>query len=262
MPKRRNYQRYETPTGYRFSKSKYEQLKRAIKNYNSRLYRAYSNTDERLQYILPDRLRLTDLRDRVTSTKDVNELITRLDMYRKEGFELVQNPYGNGYITKAQLEVAEREARQENRRRRRLQQMAERGAEAEGRLPTDQTAALRPVNAGVYTVNSQDPLANIMYGRRIGEQTIAWQQRYIEQLRLQMELLPTQGFSMSTIEEMHQKFMNIIQMVENLSPEDYYYAQLVFPNTSISIVSDERQIYEGLSELEETWENFYNSVRG
>lgn len=262
MAKRRGSQRYTTPTGYRYSKNKYDQLRRAIKNFNSRLQRAYNNIDERLWDLLPDRLKLSDLRDRVTSTKEVNEMISRLEMYRKEGFELTENPYGNGFITKAQLEIAEREARQENRRRKRLLAMAEQGAEAEGRLPTDQTAQLRPVNAGLYTTNSKDPLANIMFGRRIGEQTIAWQQRYMGGLYAVLDVLPSYGMSAESQFHVERLVGEIINMVNSLSPEDYYYAQLVFPVLSITIVTDIPLFIRGVEEIAETWANFYNSRRG
>lgn len=213
-----------------------------------------------LEDALPGRLSFTTVRDRATSTKDVNEMIRRLDMYRGEGLAFVPNPYGTGFITQAQLDIAEREAAQENRRRKRALEMAERGAEAEGRLPTDMTSALRPVSPGIYTSTQSDPIANLMYGRRIGDQTARWQARYLQALNDVLTVLPSMSYDMETYQDLTDSVYSIMSIVQSLSPEQYYYAQLVFPVLSISITTDIALFIQGIEEVRATWESFRASL--
>ena len=260
MAKRQTARRYQAPSGYRYTRNKYLELQRAVKNYNRRVRRAQSNAGPLAEDFIPPTIRFSEVRDRVSSTRDVNELIYRLNMYRGEGFELVANPYGVGLITQAALDIAEREAMQENRRRRRALRLAERGAEAEGRLPTDMTSALRPVTPGQYTSTTEDPLATMMYGRRIGEQTSAWQARYLDGLRHVLVSSEFLAMSDDQREETYASIMHIYDMVQSLSPSQYYYAQLVFPVVSITIITDIPLFLRGVKEVEETWEAFYNSL--
>lgn len=260
MAQRKTTQRYQTPSGYRYTRNKYLELQRAVRNYNRRIARLEDRAGPLLQDALPSRLSFTTIRDRATSTRDVNEMITRLNMYRGEGFNFVPNPYGTGFITQAQLDVAEREAAQENRRRKRALEMAERGAEAEGRLPTDMTSALRPVSPGIYASTQSDPIANLMYGRRIGEQTAGWQARYIQALNDVLAVLPSMSYDMQTYRDLTDSVYHIMDIVQSLSPEQYYYAQLVFPVLSISITTDIALFIRGIEEVRTTWEAFQSSL--
>lgn len=209
---------------------------------------------------LPDKVSFAELRDRARSTKDVNEMIRRLDLYRGEGFDLVANPYGEGFISRAQLEIAEREAAAENRRRQRALKLAARGAEQEGRLPTDMTSALRPVDAGMYTTNTIDPLSTIMNGRSIDQRTTAWQANYVSMLQTIQDTLWVRGMSDDAREEANDRIEDIISMVNSLSPEQYYYAQLVFPQVGISILSDVELTLRGLAEMQGVWQHFVSSI--
>ena len=260
MAQRKTATRYQTPSGYRYTRRKYLELQNAVYNYNRRLKRVQAKAGPLLEDALPDSIKFSELRDRATSTADVNEMITRLNMYRAEGFNFVPNPYGVGFITQAQLDIAEREAAQENRRRKRALQLATRGAEAEGRLPTDMTSALRPVSPGAYTTTQQDPIASLMYGRRISEQTSAWQARYLEGLTAVFTSAQFMQLADEQRAEVTASINNIYSMVQSMSPQQYYYAQLVFPVVSVSIVTDISLFIQGIQEVEEAWEAFYSSL--
>lgn len=260
MAQRKTTQRYQTPSGYRYTRNKYLELQRAVQNYNRRLQRIQKNVGPLLEDALPGKLSFVTVRDRVASTKDVNEIIYRLNMYRGEGFNFVPNPYGEGFITQAQLDIAEREAAQENRRRKRALELATRGAEAEGRLPTDMTSALRPVSPGIYTTSQDDPIASILYGRRIGEQTAQWQARYLAALDEALNSVQLLKYSDDKQNEIVNRILRIRGMVESLSPSQYYYAQLVFPQLQITILTNIPLFLEGVQEVEELWEAFYRSL--
>lgn len=260
MAKRRGSKRYKNTLGYRFTNNKYNELQRAVTNFNRRVRNRRKRISPLLWESLPAEVSFRGLRDVVASTQDVNEMIFRLNMYRREGFDFVPNPAGAGYITQAQLDIAKRETARENRRRARAMRMATRGAEAEGRLPSDQTAGLRPVEESLYLEDNTDPIAAMMQGRRIDERTAAWQERYIQMIEIIKHNLPFRGFSRETVEIATQKIDHIIAMVRSISPSQYYYAQLVFPTLSISITSNEEEFLQGLDEIEQTWESFLAQI--
>ena len=257
MAGRRTKTRYSTPSGYTYSRNKYEQLQRAVRNYNRRITNLENKTDNLLHSALPDKLSFTSVRDRFTSTKQVNEFINRLNMYKREGLELVENPYGTGLVTRAAVEVSEREASMENRRRKRALRMATRGAEEYGRLPTDQSAQLRPVSPSLYIGTRNDPAAMLMEGRNIDDRTVAWQERYIGMLKqIRGDLL-----IMGRATDQNLAWLDEIErIVSGMSAYAYYYAQLVFPVVSISITSDAVEFEKGIEEIYETWRDFANTL--
>lgn len=266
MPKRRTT--YQNKRGIRFTKRQYASLENAIRNYNKRLQAAIKRTPKEFRKALPKRVKISILRDQSSSTAELKRIIANLNRFRGEGFGIVS--VEGLPTTQAQLEIWREDIARENRRRRSIRKQIAAEEEAQGRFRTRGRQPLSDLDeeqviGELLRQRYEEPeeygtigdarmnMDDFMRGKVIDERTAAWQQRYLDQL----EEIEVQGvvLGVPNVSEIIQDIRNIVM---NLSPIQYYYAEETIPVLHISITSDIMLFLNGLEEIRQAWENFFS----
>lgn len=264
MPKRRTT--YQNKRGIRFTKRQYASLENAIRNYNKRLQAAIKRTPKEFRKALPKRVKISILRDQPSSTAELKRIIANLNRFRGEGFGIVS--VEGLPTTQAQLEIWREDIARENRRRRSIRKQIAAEEEAQGRFRTRGRQPLSDLDeeqviGELLRQRYEEPedygtigdarMDDFMRGKVIDERTAAWQQRYLDQL----EEIEVQGvvLGVPNVSEIIQDIRNIVM---NLSPMQYYYAEETIPVLHISITSDIILFLNGLEEIRQAWENFFS----
>ena len=251
MAKRGAATAYKTPSGYSIKKEDYASLRRAIENFNKRVTRAAGRTDPLLRSVLPGRVRLTEARALITSKRDINRIITDLNLFRGAGFDIVQ--YGGTYTTKAQKKVTQKAITRENKRRAKIAAVTQNIMKAEGRFPTQGTEETRPVSVERYQKDRRNSLLSIIQDRQVDQRAVALQARYIDHVNMALNNALIEGTAnQEAIEAAHE----IIRIIESLTPEQMLIAQVGVPELSIGETSDENLFIYAIDEYLQAWENF------
>lgn len=246
---------YRTPSGFIITTELYNELGRSVKNYNSRLGRASKKYSNDLRTYMPNKLKLSHIRDLIKSEQDVTRVIDMLDVYRGEGLELVANPYNQGYITQGQLINAQAMSEAENLRRQQAIDFATKDAQSAGRLPTDRDAMLMETTPKDFIGDS--PIASIMNGRTIDERAVNWQNNYVKKLDQTIKIILLSGrVDSQRFLELDELSREIEKIVLNLTPTQFYHAQLIFTELDIKIISDVSEVANALEEVLQKWQEF------
>lgn len=261
MPKRKGG--YTNKPGVKFSKRQYAQLKNAIKNYNRRLATAIKKTPEELRKALPAKAYLSQIRDAIGSNSQAKAIINRLNRFRGEGFEIID--FNGLPTTKAQLQLFTEDVQKENKRRRKIRREIEQEEASQGRFRTRSRSPLKDLDIEAeitkrLTAQIEDKVAQssawdevdvFSQNVNIDNRTKDWQNRYLAQL----EVIRFQGQVMG-VDNIDELIDGIIQIVSNLSPLQFYYAQETIPVAHIGITSDVMLFLNGINEIYQAWSDF------
>lgn len=251
MAKRSKGGRSADKAGYQPTAAKAQQLKRAVENFNKRINRRLAKVPEDQRQFYPTPLKYSEIKSRLTSTRELNKVIQTLDLYRDTGLQLTE--YKGIITTKADVTRAQRMARAENARRRQIARAAKQLQKQQGRFPTQTTVDLEPVSPEKMLKSRRNIYEEAMEGRNIDDRATALQQRYL----FHLEQARAQGILAGVMTpELDADITRIREIIMSLTPIQMVAAQVAVPLLQIENVSDYMQFLANIKEYLNAWEDF------
>lgn len=234
MSARRGVGRYTNKSGYNLTSGQQERLRKAVYNYNKRLQRAVRKVEPELRAAFPEKISFAELRETIQSGRELTRQIKRLERYRGEGFDLMR--VDNRLITQAQYQEYQQAARAETRRRRLLQRQVQEYEQEQGRFRVSPITELQPVTPEDIARMSPERRAEVVSQLYVDEYTdpraIQWQQNYIKYMNESYRLASAMGRTTTASDA---AFNELIEIIVNMSPQNFVRAQ--YENPAVEILS-------------------------
>lgn len=245
---------YTTQTGYTISKRKYNELKRAISTYNKRIARLEAKYTTEVAANLPQRRRVTEERDKLTSTKDVNQLIKELESYREKGLELTE--YQGILLTKAEKDIFERRIKQENKKREERRAEIKARREAKTRFPVQEERSQAPISTDVKSIEALRTKLERTRQYQNVQRINTWRANYLSVVEEERNKAILEG---KINKDMSAAFNRIKHIVSTISAPAFYWANILEPD----IILQRWYTIEELEAYLETalgiWERYYEN---
>lgn len=235
----------------------YTQLKTDIANYNKRIRRARKRGTGDYIELLPQTTSVAEMLA-LGNKRAIKKAQKELKLYNAK---TLKPTVVNSIVVPAFQEKAIRaNLERENERRAALRAQAEQAKE--GRFPSQTDVDLRELKLEDLTPDRLRELANLDYTPVVDQRAVSFQQNYLNSLNQLESQLLSAGMSEDDLTEALDLLRQIRDIVENLSPAQFYLAQIKVPNASIQVISDFILPMHDLAYILTAWEGFRSGLAG
>ena len=235
----------------------YTRLKKDIANYNKRIRRAKARGTGDYIELLPQ---TTTVREMLAlgSKRDIKKAQKDLKLYNAK---TLKPTLVNTLIVPAfQAKTIRKNLEKENQRRAALRSQAEQARE--GRFPSQTDADLRELQLEDLTPDRLRELADLDYTPVVDQRAISFQQNYLNSLNELESRLLSYNMNDDELEEALDLLRQIRDIVESITPSQFYLAQIKVPNASIQVISDFILPMHDLAYILTAWEGFRQGLAG